>query len=62
MLVPIQALREISPDSYSVFVVQPDGSLRMVTVTIGLQDYANAEILSGLEQGATVSTGSVETK
>jgi hypothetical protein len=34
----------------------------MVTVTVGLQDYANAEILSGLEQGATVSTGSVETK
>jgi RND family efflux transporter MFP subunit len=62
LLVPIQALREISPGSYSVFVVQPDGSLRMVIVTVGLQDYANAEILSGLEQGDIVSTGSVETK
>jgi HlyD family secretion protein len=62
LLVPIQALREISPGSYSVFVVQPDGSLRMVIVTVGLQDYANAEILSGLEQGDIISTGSVETK
>lgn len=62
LLVPIQALREISPGSYSVFVVQPDESLRMVLVTVGLQDYANAEILSGLEQGDIISTGSVETK
>jgi HlyD family secretion protein len=62
LLVPIQALREISPNTYSVFVVQPDGSLRMVVVIVGLQDYANAEILSGLEQGDIISTGAVETK
>ncbi len=62
LLVPVQAMREISPGSYSVFVVQPDGSLRMVVVTVGLQDFANAEILSGLKQGDVVSTGDVETK
>lgn len=62
LIVPLQALREISPGSYSVFVVQPDGTLRMVVVTVGLQDYANAEILSGLKQGDVISTGVVETK
>jgi HlyD family secretion protein len=62
LLIPIQALREISPGSYSVFVVQPDESLRMVVVTVGLQDFANAEILSGLKQGDVISTGAVETK
>jgi len=62
LLVPIQALREIAPGSYSVFVVQPDETLRMVVVTVGLQDYANAEILSGLKLGDIVSTGAVETK
>lgn len=62
LLVPVQALREIAPGSYSVFVIQPDGSLRMVVVTVGLQDYANAEILSGLNLGDVVSTGAIETK
>jgi hypothetical protein len=45
-----------------VFVVQPDQSLRMVVVTVGLQDFANAEILTGLKQGDVISTGAVETK
>jgi len=62
LLVPIQALREITPGSYSVFVVQPDESLRMVMVSVGLRDYANAEILSGLNPGDLISTGAVETK
>jgi hypothetical protein len=29
---------------------------------VGLRDFANAEILSGLEQGDVVSTGTVETQ
>ncbi len=62
LLVPIQALRELSPNSYSVFVQQPDGTLRMVVVTVGLKDYANDEILNGLNIGDIVSTGNVETK
>jgi multidrug efflux pump subunit AcrA (membrane-fusion protein) len=62
LIVPIQALRELSPGSYAVFVVQPDGELRLTPVSVGLRDYANAEVLSGLEAGAVVSTGNVETK
>ena len=62
LIVPIQALRELTPGSYAVFVVQSDGSLKMTPVTVGLRDYANAEILSGLQAGDVVSTGTVETK
>ncbi|MFZ5856893.1 MAG: efflux RND transporter periplasmic adaptor subunit [Chloroflexota bacterium] len=62
LLVPVQALRELAPGSYAVFVVQADGTLKMTPVTVGLRDYANAEILSGLKVGDVVSTGTVETK
>jgi len=62
LIVPIQALRELTPGSYAVFVVQSDGSLKMTPVTVGLRDFANAEILSGLKVGDVVSTGTVETK
>lgn len=62
LLVPVQALRELAPGSYAVFVVQADGTLKMTPVTVGLRDYANAEILSGLKIGDVVSTGTVETK
>jgi multidrug efflux pump subunit AcrA (membrane-fusion protein) len=57
LLVPISALRELGPDQYAVFVVQPDGELLLRPVRVGLQDYVNAEILSGLELGEVVSTG-----
>jgi len=57
LLVPILALRELGPDQYAVFVVQPDGELVLRPVEVGLQDYVNAEILSGLELGEVVSTG-----
>lgn len=62
LIVPVQALRELSPDSYAVFIVQADGSLTMTPVDVGLRDFANAEILSGLKVGDVVSTGTVETK
>jgi HlyD family secretion protein len=57
VLVPIQALRELAPETYAVFVVQPNGELEMRVVEVGLKDFVNAEILSGLEAGDTVSTG-----
>lgn len=60
VLVPIQALREVAPDQYAVFVVQPDEELELRMVEVGLKDYVNAEILSGLEVGEVVSTGTVE--
>jgi multidrug efflux pump subunit AcrA (membrane-fusion protein) len=62
LIVPVQALRELSSDSYAVFIVQADGSLTMTPVEVGLRDFANAEILSGLKVGDVVSTGTVETK
>lgn len=61
LLVPVQALRETTPGSYYVFVVQEDDKLEMRPVTVGLKDFANAQILTGVQRGETVSTGSVET-
>ena len=57
LLVPLQALRELGTDQYAVFVVQPDGEMVLRPVEVGLQDFVNAEIISGLELGEIVSTG-----
>ncbi len=60
VLVPIEALRELSPGEYAVFVMEAgEPTLRMVEV--GLMDFTYAEITSGLEAGETVTTGIVET-
>ena len=63
LLVPVQALRELGPDQYAVFVVQPDasgGRLELRPVEVGLKDFVNAEILSGLEEGDVVGTGTAQ--
>jgi multidrug efflux pump subunit AcrA (membrane-fusion protein) len=60
VLVPIEALREITPDTYAVFVVDSAGELEMRMVEVGLQDETFAAITSGLEAGEIVSTGIVE--
>jgi RND family efflux transporter MFP subunit len=57
ILVPIQALRELGPEQYAVFVVGSDGELEMRPVEVGLKDYVNAEIVSGLETGEVISLG-----
>ena len=57
LLVPLQALRELGPDQYAVFVVQPDGEMVLRPVEVGLMDFVNAEIVSGLEMSEIVSTG-----
>jgi HlyD family secretion protein len=57
LLVPVQALRELGPDQYAVFVVQSDGEMVLRPVEVGLMDFVNAEILSGLEVGEVVSVG-----
>jgi HlyD family secretion protein len=59
-LVPIEALRELSPGEYAVFVMQ-DGEPRLRPVDVGLSDFTFAEILTGLEVGEIVTTGIVET-
>jgi len=61
ILVPVEALREISDDEYAVFVME-DGEPRMRMVEVGLQDLIYAEIISGLKAGDVVTTGQVETK
>ena len=60
-LVPIEALRELAPGDYAVFVMQ-DGVPRLRTVEVGLMDFTFAEITSGLEIGEVVTTGIVETE
>jgi len=57
LIVPIQALRELGTEQYAVMVVQPDGEMVLRPVEVGLKDLANAEILSGLQAGETVSLG-----
>ncbi len=60
-IVPAQALRELSPGAYAVFVVLPNGELELRPVEVGLMDVTSAEIVSGLQAGEVVSTGTVET-
>jgi HlyD family secretion protein len=62
LLVPVEAVRELAAGSYAVFVVKDDGALELRTVQIGLRDFANVEIISGLNKGEVVSTGTVETQ
>ena len=61
LLAPVEALKELSPGNYSVFVAV-DGQLKPRVVQVGLMDFSYAEIISGLEQGEIVSTGAVETE
>jgi multidrug efflux pump subunit AcrA (membrane-fusion protein) len=59
VLVPVEALRDIGDGKYTVFVMQ-NGTPKLRTVEVGLQDITYAEIKSGLEAGETVTTGIVE--
>ena len=61
LLVPVQALREITPGQQAVFVVSEDGELEMRMVEVGLVDFVNAEVLSGLRLGEEVSLGTTTT-
>jgi HlyD family secretion protein len=61
VLVPVEALHEIEDGKYTLFV-RENGKLRLRTVEVGVQDLAQAEILSGLSAGDIVTTGVVKTK
>jgi RND family efflux transporter MFP subunit len=61
LLVPIEALHEISPGQYSVFVMV-SGKPEVRMVDVGLQDATHAEIKSGLNAGDVVTTGITVTK
>jgi multidrug efflux pump subunit AcrA (membrane-fusion protein) len=56
VLVPVQALHQLSANSYAVFVVV-GGKPTLRIVTVGLQDGTFAEIKTGLKAGEVVSTG-----
>ncbi|MCX7681993.1 MAG: efflux RND transporter periplasmic adaptor subunit, partial [Anaerolineae bacterium] len=60
LVVPLTALRELGAGQYAVFVVQPDGTLALRPVEVGLKDLVNAEIRSGLAEGEIVSLGEQE--
>lgn len=60
LLVPVEALRELTPGNFSVFVMS-GGELELRAVEIGLMDFTFVEITAGLEAGDTVTTGIVET-
>jgi len=55
LLVPVEALREISAGQYAVMVVKSNGEMELRTVEVGLKDVVNVEILSGLQEGETIS-------
>jgi RND family efflux transporter MFP subunit len=61
LLVPVEALHELSPDKYAVFVME-NGKPKLRTVEVGLQDTTFAEIKSGLKAGEVITTGIVETQ
>jgi HlyD family secretion protein len=60
ILVPVEALHEISTGQYAVFVME-NGTPTLTMVEVGLQDGTFVEIKSGLEAGEVVTTGIVET-
>jgi multidrug efflux pump subunit AcrA (membrane-fusion protein) len=61
VLIPVEALHEIEGGKYTVFVME-NGTPKLRTVEVGLQDITYAEIKSGLEAGEIVTTGIVETQ
>ncbi len=61
LVVPVEALHQLSDGSYVVFVME-SGSPKMQIVEVGLTDGTYAEIISGLQQGDVVTTGVVETQ
>ncbi len=60
VLVPVEAVREISPGEYGVFVME-NGEPKLQMVEVGLMDFTSAEIISGLKAGDIVTTGIVKT-
>jgi multidrug efflux pump subunit AcrA (membrane-fusion protein) len=60
LLVPVEALVDLSEGKYAVFVMENDEP-KLQTVTVGLMDYTYAEIQDGLSEGDIVTTGIVET-
>jgi multidrug efflux pump subunit AcrA (membrane-fusion protein) len=61
LLVPIEAVHELAPNSYGVFVMV-NGQPQLRVVNVGLESLTSAEITSGLQAGDVVTTGVVQTQ
>ena len=61
VLVPVEALRELSDGEYSVFVME-NGEPQLRFVDVGIMDFTYAQILSGVEAGDEVTTGILQTQ
>lgn len=61
VLVPVEALREVSEGQYAVFVME-NGEPTLRFVEVGIMDFTYAQILSGVEAGEEVTTGIVQTQ
>ncbi len=61
VIVPVEALREIAPGQYAVFVME-NGEPKLRTVQVGLMDFSFAEIIAGVAAGDEVTTGIVQTQ
>jgi len=61
VLIPVEALRELAPGEYAVFVME-NGEPKLRMVTVGLVDFTSAEITSGLDSGEIVTTGIIATE
>ncbi len=62
VLIPVEALRELGPDEYAVFVVADGGEPKLRVVEVGIMDFTSAEIISGLQPGEVITTGIVATE
>ncbi|MBK8986148.1 MAG: hypothetical protein IPM39_08705 [Chloroflexi bacterium] len=61
LLVPVEAVRELSVGDYAVFVME-NGEPKLRLVEVGIMDFTYAEIISGVAAGEEVTTGIVQTK
>ena len=61
LLVPVDAVRDIGNQQYSVFVLGSDGKLSLKIVQVGLSDGVQTEVTSGLSVGELVTTVIVPT-
>ncbi|HHY61046.1 MAG TPA: efflux RND transporter periplasmic adaptor subunit, partial [Clostridia bacterium] len=57
LLVPVEAIFEEDGRSM-VEVLNPDGTVKVVPITVGLMDDRYAEVKEGLQEGELVITGS----
>lgn len=60
VLIPIEALVEVGPAAYAVYLVE-DGNPQLRTVSIGLMDFTSVEITQGLTAGDTIALGYEQT-